>query len=291
MVQDAAPLYLEGLCSDETKKMIEEHKSNCDECRQFYEMCSAVTENTDLAAPDFDSALPIRNIKKANKRKLAVSWLVTVLALAGVVITVILFSYFGKETLYIYNTENPLSLLVYVSDYARTQYSDDGGLSLVMTKELTTVSIESNSELLFGTYETGRIFKCSIKGFNNGLKCSIDKKILHSDNLERINSESLIDCISRFYEKEGDEWNRITISKTDIDLKSAVKYKYIYSEKSGSLLAPENMTEDAFEEITGDIGQQGFYLISFTDYDEAKDIYEVDGSNIVIFVKQERSKK
>lgn len=36
MIQDLLPLYLDGVCSEESKKAIEEHLAECSDCKAFY---------------------------------------------------------------------------------------------------------------------------------------------------------------------------------------------------------------------------------------------------------------
>ena len=35
MIQDLIPLYIEGICSDESKKIVEEHLSLCKSCNEY----------------------------------------------------------------------------------------------------------------------------------------------------------------------------------------------------------------------------------------------------------------
>ena len=37
MIKDLIPLYSEGLCSEESRKAIEEHIKTCESCRLLYE--------------------------------------------------------------------------------------------------------------------------------------------------------------------------------------------------------------------------------------------------------------
>ena len=37
IVMDLLPLYVDGVCSEESKKIVEEHLKHCEECKQFLE--------------------------------------------------------------------------------------------------------------------------------------------------------------------------------------------------------------------------------------------------------------
>lgn len=41
IIRDLVPLYLDGVCSEETKKMVEEHLAECTECREYIEQLKA----------------------------------------------------------------------------------------------------------------------------------------------------------------------------------------------------------------------------------------------------------
>ena len=48
MIQDLLPLYLDGVCSKESKKAVEHHLSECHNCKEFYTaMCEADQVNID----------------------------------------------------------------------------------------------------------------------------------------------------------------------------------------------------------------------------------------------------
>ena len=35
IIKDLLPLYQDGICSDESRKLIEEHLQSCDECKEI----------------------------------------------------------------------------------------------------------------------------------------------------------------------------------------------------------------------------------------------------------------
>lgn len=43
VIRDLLPLYVDQICSEESRKLVEEHLDTCRECRQFYEnLCTAI---------------------------------------------------------------------------------------------------------------------------------------------------------------------------------------------------------------------------------------------------------
>ncbi len=62
LIQDLLPLYYDGVCSDESRRIIEEHLSECDECSRIFE---EIREADSVSIP----AAPIREMQKADSLK------------------------------------------------------------------------------------------------------------------------------------------------------------------------------------------------------------------------------
>ena len=88
IIKDILPLYLDGVVSDDTKQLVEEHLKICDQCRN-----EAVTLKQDVVLPASKSVRlaekeVVRDLKKKLFRKKflvsAVSVIITIAILAGV---------------------------------------------------------------------------------------------------------------------------------------------------------------------------------------------------------------
>ncbi len=55
VVEDLLPLYLDGMCGDESRQLIEEHLADCEDCRSLYE--SLKVETAPSAAPADSAAV------------------------------------------------------------------------------------------------------------------------------------------------------------------------------------------------------------------------------------------
>lgn len=66
--KDLLPLYFDGLCSDETKKQLEEHMGNCKECRELAQDLKPAQEWSDKEGWD-KSITPLKKVKKKIFRK------------------------------------------------------------------------------------------------------------------------------------------------------------------------------------------------------------------------------
>lgn len=61
VIQDLLPLYIDKICSDESRHMVSEHLESCDACRRLYENMSKSVEQ-DAAEPELDSKRAFRAI-------------------------------------------------------------------------------------------------------------------------------------------------------------------------------------------------------------------------------------
>lgn len=69
IARDLFPLYLDGLCSEETRKQLEEHMESCENCRQLKQ---SVEQESVLPGDSQDwkqSIMPLKKVKKKMRRK------------------------------------------------------------------------------------------------------------------------------------------------------------------------------------------------------------------------------
>lgn len=65
IVQDLLPLYHDGVCSEESRKLVEEHLSQCENCKR---MLSEMDGEWVLSKEETNELKPLREIKKAVKK-------------------------------------------------------------------------------------------------------------------------------------------------------------------------------------------------------------------------------
>lgn len=82
MIRDLIPLYSEGLCSDESKKNVEEHTKNCDSCRKLLE---TLPTDTTPESPMPDEGKAFRKVREKIIHSIRRSIILSV-ALAALVI-------------------------------------------------------------------------------------------------------------------------------------------------------------------------------------------------------------
>ena len=148
IIKDILPLYLDGVVSDDTRQMVEEHLRTCDQCRE-----EAVTLKQDVVLPASKSVRlaeteVVRGLKKKLFRKKflisAVSVIITIAVLSGV------YSYMVMtETCVPYNSgkvwiekENGALYVVYEGD-------DLGG---TVSFDPMEVNVDGEEETVFSFY-------------------------------------------------------------------------------------------------------------------------------------------
>jgi hypothetical protein len=69
IIKDVLPLYIDGVVSDETNALIEEHLSQCDNCKKELELLKQPTIIPDNINAKLDEAKPLHVFKKRMERK------------------------------------------------------------------------------------------------------------------------------------------------------------------------------------------------------------------------------
>lgn len=88
MIQDLLPLYLDGVCSEESKKAIETHLSECSDCKKFY------TAMREADGMEIDAHSPDRERQKAAsfqtvKKKLLIKQIIAAFTAVAVLVVII----------------------------------------------------------------------------------------------------------------------------------------------------------------------------------------------------------
>lgn len=70
IIEDLLPLYIDGVCSEESKEVVEEHLSECSRCEEmFKQMKSTCLPKQDVDV-NLNEAEALRNLSKKWNRKL-----------------------------------------------------------------------------------------------------------------------------------------------------------------------------------------------------------------------------
>lgn len=92
MIQDLLPLYLDGVCSEESKKAIERHLSECSDCNDFYvamREADGMEIDTHNADRERQKAASFQAVKKKVFRKQILIAVLSVALLSALLVAVI----------------------------------------------------------------------------------------------------------------------------------------------------------------------------------------------------------
>ncbi len=125
IINDILPLYVENMVSDATKKMVEEHIENCEDCSN-----KLVSMKKEMLIPADNNTNVILKIKKQIDRKN-----IQTAFLSGLIVLVI-------AVLTVSHLNSPISL-AYSQEIVSITPNDDGTVSLTLGDEVAGYSIES----------------------------------------------------------------------------------------------------------------------------------------------------
>lgn len=206
LIQDLLPLYLDGVCSKESKTAIEKHLSECADCKAFYTaMCEAdgIEINPNIAERERQKAASFQAVKKKLFRKQILSAIAAILLLviiAAAVIGVL------KNTSQIVAYDNNVSVSMVDGDLiGRLQGSQEHYLKI---KRVTVLSDGKEEHYLFFYVSDTKWneLTTSEKVFSEFSICSADKGADQIDavyyftgdytNVESMSAEELQEVIA-----------------------------------------------------------------------------------------------
>ena len=90
VIQDLLPLYIDNICSDESRHMVSEHLDSCNECKKLYQNMTDPVKQ-DLSESELDSEQAFKAIKRKLHKRSRIMIGITVFVTA---IIVLLSTYF-----------------------------------------------------------------------------------------------------------------------------------------------------------------------------------------------------
>ncbi len=128
VIQDLLPLYLDGVASEQSTVLVEEHLAQCAECAGLKEKMAA---SAAAPKPEFENESaknPFRKLKKAARRTIIISVSVAVALCAVVIITLSTAGYRGLGELVGVNYDNVINQ-EQVADMLRSRIANKEGWS------------------------------------------------------------------------------------------------------------------------------------------------------------------
>lgn len=98
VVRDLLPVYFDGLCTDETKKQLEEHLEHCESCKRIKKSIEAEQDWIDENKEWNQSIAPLKKIqKKIRKKNLLIAVCTSILLLLVVLVSVLTYGQITKK--------------------------------------------------------------------------------------------------------------------------------------------------------------------------------------------------
>lgn len=149
VIKDLLPLYHDGVCSDESRTIVEEHLQECSECRQYYEMLmvsDSVEEQSYDAENEAKKATFIHGIKRRLRKKQIVAGVIAVAVLVVAALSVL--SILDKTESVVEYADNISVQMVNDDLIARIEGNNHSQV------HIKRISIQGNDYLVFCVYQT-----------------------------------------------------------------------------------------------------------------------------------------
>lgn len=88
IIRDLLPLYVDEVCSEESRKIVEEHLSECETCTKILEQMKSETISKEEVEMNLEEAESIRNLSRKWNREL---WTATLKGVGSTILAIALF--------------------------------------------------------------------------------------------------------------------------------------------------------------------------------------------------------
>ena len=90
LIKDLLPLYVEGLCCEYTKSVVDDHILTCEECGNLVKELITQNQATESGSEIRNAANPFRKVKRRYHRIIALSVMIAVVALSSLFVKLFL---------------------------------------------------------------------------------------------------------------------------------------------------------------------------------------------------------
>lgn len=175
MIQDLLPLYLDGVCSEESKKAIEKHLSECSACKEFYAVmreADGMEVDTHNADRERQKAASFQAVKKRIFRK---QILAAVAAMVVLLVTTITTISILKNTIEVVEYENNISVSMVDGDLIGRLHGSRIHQTSIKRVTVTTNGTEENYLFFYIANTKWDELTTSIEVFSERTLCFSDK--------------------------------------------------------------------------------------------------------------------
>lgn len=134
IVEDLLPLYHDGICSDESRKLVEEHLSQCERCRRLLGQIDGELVSPGVVEADIKPLKSISKAVKKGKKKALIVGIAATLAVLLILLTGVSIWWYTQEYTYF------LAFAENQTPHSIMEYNEDGSIiqTIVMDANLYT---------------------------------------------------------------------------------------------------------------------------------------------------------
>ena len=276
IIKDLLPLYVDGVCSEESKKLVEKHLKECDSCREEYEL---LNDNIHMNQPKFDETKIVEEASKVLKKEKRKSFIIGEIVLVLICIIPIIFisltsfnpsnvyfeskgANYNKATLKV-SYDTPFYVCTYEED-EKLDYNYNGQeVTITCTNKFISDKKYTVKENVYGLYELSNSFPICELG-DRWMKAGIPDSMVAI--YRRIPSKKYNNVSGAYYVIVKTEEGYKSFIEDNIysDLYSydkPVLFKYENKLKYGAIEIEDYKLIDNLDEFKNQIKNEGFKLV------------------------------
>lgn len=202
IIKDILPLYVDGVISDDTRQLVEEHLESCEECNKECELMKK-----EVYIPAEKEASIIKNFKKKlRNKKLVISGLSVLLT--GLILLGTFSFIFHYDTVVPY-TESLIRIETQDDDMLVSHYYGVSYNSISATHPIT-LEIDGKEKNVIFLYYTETIAKSHTRKLINGKEIRDERNFTFPlDSVENVDAIYYADFDSIKVFNEGNNWNTV----------------------------------------------------------------------------------
>ena len=202
IIKDILPLYVDGVVSDDTKKMVEEHLDCCEECKKEAEIMKQ-----ELNIPAEKEASFIKNFKKKwRNKKLIISGLS--ILLTGLILLGAFSFVFHYDTVVPYE-KSLIRIEIQDDDMLVSHYYGVSYYSIAATHPIT-MKIEGKEKNVIFLYYTETIAKSHTRNLINGKENRDERNFIFPvDSVKNVDAIYYADFDANEIFKKGNSWDTL----------------------------------------------------------------------------------
>lgn len=202
IIKDILPLYVDGVVSDDTKEMVEEHLEHCEECKKEVGLMKQ-----ELYIPAEKEASIIKDFKRKWRNKKFIISVVSIL-LTGLILLGVFSFVFHYDRVVPYE-ESLIKIEIQDDDMLVSHYYGVSYNSISATHPIT-MEIEGKEKNVIFLYYTETIAKSHTRKLINGKEIRDERNFIFPlDSMENVDAIYYVEFDTRKIFNDGNNWDTV----------------------------------------------------------------------------------